>query len=237
MSDPFLIEGPAVISFSGGRTSGYMLRHILDAGLRPDVHVLFADTGREFDATYRFVRDVEERWGVPIHWVKRPGYFTQLITDKKFLPNPVARFCTTELKLVPIRKWMEARGYAEWDDVIGIRADEPSRVAKMRERGVVVPLAAAGTTKADVMAFWLAQPFDLGLAPHESNCDLCFLKGIGKRRQIVRDHPERVAWWVEQEQRIGGRFRSDAPSYADIAAQPDLFAQQDESIVECYCHD
>lgn len=29
--DPFLIEGPAVISFSGGRTSGYMLRRILDA--------------------------------------------------------------------------------------------------------------------------------------------------------------------------------------------------------------
>lgn len=32
--DPFLIEGPAVISFSGGRTSGYMLRRVLDAGLQ-----------------------------------------------------------------------------------------------------------------------------------------------------------------------------------------------------------
>ena len=29
--NPYLIEGPAVISFSGGRTSGYMLKHILDA--------------------------------------------------------------------------------------------------------------------------------------------------------------------------------------------------------------
>src|SRR5690242_17474485 len=40
---PFQIEGPAVISFSGGRTSAYMLRRILDEGVRPDVFVLFAD--------------------------------------------------------------------------------------------------------------------------------------------------------------------------------------------------
>lgn len=30
-ADPYLIEGPARIRFSGGRTSGYMLKHILDA--------------------------------------------------------------------------------------------------------------------------------------------------------------------------------------------------------------
>jgi hypothetical protein len=31
MTDPYQIEPPALISFSGGRTSGYMLRKILDA--------------------------------------------------------------------------------------------------------------------------------------------------------------------------------------------------------------
>jgi 3'-phosphoadenosine 5'-phosphosulfate sulfotransferase (PAPS reductase)/FAD synthetase len=70
---PFHIDGPALISFSGGRTSAYMLRRILDEGLRPDVHVVFADTGRERDETYAFVREVEEQWGAEIHWVKRPG--------------------------------------------------------------------------------------------------------------------------------------------------------------------
>lgn len=236
MRDPFHIDGPAVISFSGGRSSGYLLRRILDAGLQPDVHVLFADTGKELPATYDFVRAVEAHWSVPIHWVHRPGYFTQLITDKKFLPNPVMRFCTSELKLAPIRHWMDARGYREWDTIVGIRADEPKRVATMRARpGLFVPLAEVGVTLAQVRAFWAAQPFDLQLHPHESNCDLCFLKGVGLRRQIVRDHPETLAWWTDQEARIGARFRHDAPAYADLARQPDLF--QDDSLTDCYCHD
>ena len=49
-ADPWRVPRPAVISFSGGRTSGYMLKHILDAhsGRFPyDVAVIFANTGLE----------------------------------------------------------------------------------------------------------------------------------------------------------------------------------------------
>ena len=97
----FKIEGRAVLSFRGGRTSGYMLRRILDEGLQPHVYVLFADTGKERPETYQFVRDVERHWKVNVVCVARPGQFTQLITDRKFLPNPVSRFCTQELKIRP----------------------------------------------------------------------------------------------------------------------------------------
>jgi len=63
--NPYLIEGPAVISFSGGRTSGYMLKHILDAhgGTLPDdIIVSFQNTGKEMPETLDFVRDCGERW-------------------------------------------------------------------------------------------------------------------------------------------------------------------------------
>ncbi len=242
MSDPFRIDGPAVISFSGGRTSGYMLRRILDAGLQPDVHVIFADTGQEHEATYAFIDAVEREWAAPIVRVERPGQFTQLITDKKFLPNPIARFCTQELKLAPMRKWMQAQGYEHWTNVVGIRADESRRVARMRANqhpdrwDIALPLADAGVTVDDVMAFWAKQPFDLGIGPIYSNCVGCFLKGADKLKNIARERPDLMQWWADQEARIGGTFRNDRAPYAAMLAQPDLFHKTDD-LVECFCTD
>ena len=57
VASAFAIDGPAYVSFSGGRTSGYMLRKILDAhgGVLPsNVHVIFANTGDELPPTLDF---------------------------------------------------------------------------------------------------------------------------------------------------------------------------------------
>jgi len=246
VSNPFEIEGPAVINFSGGRTSAYMLRRILDVGLRPDVHVLFADTGKERAETYDFIEACGEHWNVHIKRVHRPGGFAQLITDRQFLPNPVMRFCTSELKIEPMRAFMERQGYATWTNVVGFRADESKRVQRTRQRESestdpwtsAFPLYGAGRTEADVMAFWRGQPFDLQLRKHEGNCDLCFLKGVSIRSGIMRDRPDLAAWWVEQERRTGGRFRSDAPTNAQLLSQPQFPQMSDDlSEMECFCHD
>jgi len=67
--NPFKIIEPTVISFSGGRTSGYMLWRILQEnnGLPEDAIVIFANTGKEMEETLEFVRDCETNWDVPIH--------------------------------------------------------------------------------------------------------------------------------------------------------------------------
>lgn len=73
MSNPFLIHGPAIISFSGGRTSGLMLYRILEAHggvLPPDVVVVFCNTGRERLETLDFVERCSQRWGVPVVWLE-----------------------------------------------------------------------------------------------------------------------------------------------------------------------
>ena len=70
--DPFLSDGPTVISFSGGRTSGLMLRRVLDAhggALPPDVHVVFTNTGKERPETLAFVAECARQWGVAIHCI------------------------------------------------------------------------------------------------------------------------------------------------------------------------
>lgn len=265
MGDPFAIDGPALISFSGGRTSGYMLRRILDSGLRPDVRIAFANTGRERPETLDFVHEIESRWGCDLAWLERPdggGFrrvsyetasrdgspFASLIAQRKFPPNPVTRFCTQELKIRAIRDWMRSEGFDHWTMVVGIRADEPSRVARMRAPTAdrwdrIVPLADAGVTEADVLAYWRAQPFDLRLRTWEGSCDLCFLKGAAKIRRILEDRPDLAAWWVGQESK-GATFRSDRPDYAaqlravqQQVRMPFACEAEMDDLGDCICHE
>jgi 3'-phosphoadenosine 5'-phosphosulfate sulfotransferase (PAPS reductase)/FAD synthetase len=74
--NPYLLDTPAVVSFSGGRTSGYMLYHIIEAfgGTLPDdVKVIFCNTGREMPATLDFVERCSQQWGVHITWLEYRG--------------------------------------------------------------------------------------------------------------------------------------------------------------------
>lgn len=162
MSDPFFITGPALISFSGGRTSAYMLLRILQAhdGVLPsDVHVTFANTGKEREETLRFVHECAERWGVRVRWLewkdrvgrgvppeerfdevglnsasRNGGPFLALIKRKQYLPNAVTRFCTAELKIDTMKQFMLSLGYKKWTNVIGLRYDEGHRILKQKVR-------------------------------------------------------------------------------------------------------
>lgn len=280
MTDPFRITEPTCISFSGGRTSAYMLWRVLQSngGLPAEAVVAFANTGKEDEATLRFVRDCGERWGVPITWVEyrndeagfavvdfdsasREGRpFEEIIQKRNFLPNPVARFCTVELKIQPEHKFLRSIGWTEWENMVGIRSDEPRRVAKIRanpsggkagaER--IMPLAESGVTRQDIAKFWESNAFDLGLpniggVTMHGNCDLCFLKGASQIQSLIAEKPERAVWWARMETTItnakitdGGRFRSDRPSYAQMAAfaaaQRDMFDPNEEAIA-CFCGD
>jgi hypothetical protein len=158
MRDPFLIEGPAVISFSGGRTSGYMLWRILQAhgGTLPDdICVIFANTGKEMPETLDFVQECSDRWNVPITWVEyRPKIdgqkqfaivdyycasrlgepYEAVINDRGMLPNQVSPFCSSELKTRTMHRLIRSWSWDEWSACVGIRADEERRLAKARGR-------------------------------------------------------------------------------------------------------
>ena len=227
MSHYILPDGNVQISFSGGRTSGYMLHQIAEAngGIPDRCKVVFANTGREMPQTLDFVQDCGDRWGIPITWVEyldaaprfavvshnsasRNGEpFEALIRRRKYLPNQQARFCTGDLKVKPSAKYLISLGWDKWMSALGIRADEMRRVNRepQRERWQRwYPLADAGITKHHVMAFWKKQPFDLRLPNVKGNtalgnCDGCFLKSEATLAMLARDYPERHAWWERME--------------------------------------
>lgn len=276
MKDPFKIDGPTCISFSGGRTSAYMLWRVLQSndGLPDEAIVCFANTGKEEEATLRFVRDCGVNWGVPITWIeyRSDGYavvnfetasrngepFEAIIRKRQYLPNPVTRFCTTELKIRPMARHLLLLGMGEnmaecenssW---IGIRADEKRRAAKIAEKERI-PLATAGVTIRDIDAFWASQPFRLELPTVNGrtlsgNCDLCFLKGGNQVQTLIAEKPERAIWWARMEalalalssKPSGAVFRSDRPSYQamldNATNQADWVGFSDEPI-DCFCGD
>lgn len=127
----------------------------------------------------------------------------------------MTRFCTSELKIKPIESFMRSMGHRQWDNITGIRADEPKRLSRRRAKPIsrhsedVFPLADAGIGKPEVFAFWRNQPFDLRLDPHESNCTLCFMKGAKIRAAILQQRPEVADWWALAEEFIGARFRNE----------------------------
>jgi len=243
----FLIQGPAIISFSGGRTSGYMLRQVLDAhgGTLPeDVKVVFCNTGREHPATYDFVDQVSRSWNCSVVWVEwvpekpfvkvvdsttadRDGsVFARLIEKRKYLPNPITRFCTSEMKVLAVRRYATSvLGWDAWTTAVGIRADEPRRVAKIRDHGdeiKVCPLARAGVTVDDVNGFWKSAPFDLAFPSGDNsagNCFGCFLKSRKTLERLIAQDPERMAWWIAMEDKIGAKFRKDIPTYKQLVQQ------------------
>lgn len=263
---PYRIEGPALISFSGGRTSGFMLHKIVQAHggtLPPDVHPVFANTGKEREETLRFVHECASRWGVHVRWVEwrdtpegfeEVGYnsasrdgepFKRLIAKKRRLPNWQERWCTQYLKVLPMTAFAKSIGLepCTYKEVVGLRYDEGLRIFKGMARSekdgrqVVWPLSKAKVTKPKVMEFWRAQAFDLGLEPWEGNCDLCFLKGRGIRKRVIRDEPRRAEWWhareVEQEGFFDRRDRV-ADLVAEVRSAPTLFDEpMEEHDVEC----
>ncbi len=272
--NPYRVDQPAVVMVSGGRTSGFMFHKIIEAfgGTLPeDVIPVFANTGLEHAATYDFLHEIETRW-CPIVWLEyratedgqtfeRVTYetasrngepFEALIRKCNYLPNPVTRKCTTELKIRTGYRFVKSLGWDEHTRCIGLRADEPRRVARMKgdyaSEHVAMPMAEAGHTLADVLSFWNAQPFDLRLPNNDNafgNCQLCFLKSKARLRRVMRADPSSAAWWIKveslalSEKASSSVFRMDRPSYAGLLweaqHQEQMFSDEEEDTLPCAC--
>lgn len=108
-----------------------------------------------------------------------------------------------------------------WDTFVGLRADEPNRVAKLAPRSTQretfrMPLAAAGITKADVLAFWGAQDFDLDIEERQGNCTGCFLKSEGDLARVLAEPETDAAWWVRMAERYPNFGGKRFPGYAQL---------------------
>jgi 3'-phosphoadenosine 5'-phosphosulfate sulfotransferase (PAPS reductase)/FAD synthetase len=89
-----------VINFSGGKTSAYMTITEYREG---DI-VLFCDTGREHQKTYKFINDFEAHEGITVVRLAYSGGFEEMLSRRKTVPNQAWRYCTKTLKSMVARK-------------------------------------------------------------------------------------------------------------------------------------
>jgi len=246
-----------IINFSGGRTSAYMTKRLIDEGLQ-DYIVVFENTGKEMPATLDFINECDIRWNLKIVWLEyRSGNnfeivdynsasrngrpFKELITYKKGLPNTMMRFCTEQLKINTLKRYCKSIGVKEWDHYVGIRYDEPRRWNKTsglpKYMEVQHPLVKWKVSKPEVLSWWANQEFDLRLNEPYGNCDGCFLKGKGKLAIIAKERPALLDWWIEQEQNSKHTFKKEI-SYRQLKdkAQNQQGLFDGDPSFECFCN-
>lgn len=228
-----------LISFSGGRTSGYMTKHILDNyAEKYEIKVVFANTGFENEQTLEFVFRCDSFFNFKTVWLeavtnpekgqgirhKEVTFFTasrngepfEQMIQKYGIPNHQAPDCTRNLKKYTIESYMRDIGWDKWDYelAIGIRTDEIRRVKDDKTRRVVYPLVDwFPSDKQDVLDWWEDQVFDLQLQEHQGNCKTCWKKSFNKLIQLHRENPRQFDFFERMEQqygRVGAEFQKHA---------------------------
>jgi len=140
-------------------------------------------------------------------------------------PYANMRLCTAYLKVRTQRSYCEALGWGgptEYTEYVGLRADEPGRVAKMKQRNQdrdtdeCAPLFDAGIAKDDVLSFWRSKSFDLEIGEHLGNCNCCFLKDERDLATALIDPTVDANFWIDIENDFGPMRRGGRPSYRQV---------------------
>lgn len=204
-----------VVSFSGGRTSAYLVVTAIEEFGADNVDVVSMDTGAEHPMTYEFMRQfhayILEIYGIEITYL-RTDFSTALGEGNKYhilkideigsdlkpfqemikkygVPYIGGMFCTDRMKLVPFTKHCQEKyGRGNYETWLGIRADEPKRLTP--KKGIRYLAEISDFEKEDVLDFWSGMPFDLDIPEWLGNCVFCPKKSNLKLAAAQRDEPE-----------------------------------------------
>lgn len=279
-------------SLSGGKTSSYMAVHypadynlfslvcINDLKCKPkDKGIIklvndklekngFIKEYGEFIATaeddkiLKVVLDLEQLIGKEITWI-RGNSFEKIIKQKGCVPNMARRFCTTEMKMVPIAKFVYENIMQENAPVfsnVGFRYDEKERAKKTKEEREIktkiivgknglrnkwkevfwgisnYPLIYDKVTHFKVYKFWENKSI---IFPEDSNCVGCFWKDVQQLRKNYDDNPEKMNWFNEIEKNSKYNFKSNMTyeQIKKVGLQQDFFFGTGSGCQAGFCTD
>ncbi len=117
-----------VLGISGGKDSSALAIYLRNNYPDLKIEYYFADTGKELDETYDFIKNLEIYLGKEITELQAIekgtvdpfDYFWKWMYNS-FLPSPKARWCTRHLKIEPFERYVKDEPTVSY---VAIRGDE-----------------------------------------------------------------------------------------------------------------
>jgi hypothetical protein len=250
------------VSFSGGRTSAFMSKWLIDNKSDEfDMQFVFANTGQEHEKTLEFVDRCDKAFGLNLTWVEavvhhgerkgsthkvvnyetaaRNGEPFEEVIKKYGIPNSSFLHCNREMKLNPMNSWRK-ENHADSLFAIGIRNDEIDRMRPDYEKaGLIYPLISMRpTTKSEILNFWSKQSFDLDLPEHLGNCITCYKKTDRKLMTIAKHEPWRFDFFKRMEEKysFAGAGNGERKFFRKHRSCSDIIASSKEPFNEFVDH-
>ncbi|MGI8545904.1 MAG: phosphoadenosine phosphosulfate reductase family protein [Gemmatimonadaceae bacterium] len=215
-----------VLGLSGGKDSAALA--VLMQPRVPEMEYFFCDTHKELPETYEFLDRLKARLGISITYLEAERGFDYWLNMKGgLLPSPRIRWCTEQLKIEPIERFI---GADEAISYIGIRADERRNgyVSTKPNIRAALPFKDEGITKADV--YRILEESGIGLPSYyqwrsRSGCYFCFFQRKYEWVKLHDVHPDYFWKAVEYEE-----SHSDGRSYTWTSDETlrELLARRDE---------
>lgn len=125
-----------IVMFSGGITSWYAAKRLLESGTQPqDVLLLFADTKIEDEDSYRFLHESAANLGCKLEIISHGLDPWESFKQARFLGNSRVDVCSRMLKRDPIKAWLKENASPETHALVyGMTWDEVHRIERLLER-------------------------------------------------------------------------------------------------------
>jgi Phosphoadenosine phosphosulfate reductase family len=190
-----------ILGISGGKDST-ALAVLLHKEI-PQMEYFFCDTHKELPETYEYLDRVEARLGIKIQRLSADrGFDHWLDVYGGFLPSPKSRWCTKQMKIIPLEKFI---GDDETISYVGIRADEnrDGYISTKTNIKPVFPFREKNLIKSDI--FRLLEESGIGLPDYyrwrsRSGCFFCFFQRKYEWVMLAQEHPNLFLEAVRYEQ-------------------------------------
>lgn len=219
-----LVSKPVLnlIGLSGGKDSTALWGWAFnESGYDPKTIVgVFTDVVNEYDETYQQIKTLDAygqaRGSQPVVWLQTEGFLNLALRKKRF-PSARARFCTEELKIKPLKKYVD--GLKEKYDIVshsGVRRTEST------ERSLMEEWASGGLLDCKIRRplldwtisdVWTAhKKYGLPINPlyftgrKRVGCKLCCMSNKQDVRITVKTKPETINQYRAWENIVGAKY-------------------------------